>query len=58
MNARGKLNIAFVNGSLIAGALVGLVCNSFIVFVVVALIGILVSLYVGDIRTKPRHGPR
>jgi hypothetical protein len=54
MNARGKLNVAFVNGSLIAGALAGIVCDSFIVFVVVALVGIGLGLYVGDIRPRPR----
>jgi hypothetical protein len=58
MNARGKLNVAFDNGSLITGAPVGLSCNSFIAFVVVALIGMLLSLYMGDIRTTPRHRPR
>jgi hypothetical protein len=57
MNARGKLNFAFVNGSLVAGALAGIVFNSFIVFAVVALVGIVLGLYVGDIRPTPRQRP-
>ena len=36
MNARGKLNVAFVNGSLLLAVVAGVVLNSWIVFFVIS----------------------
>ena len=55
MGARIKLNVAFVNGTLIVAAGLGLVTQSWIVYFVAAAIGIGFSLHAGDIRLKGRR---
>jgi hypothetical protein len=57
MNARGKLNVAFVNGAVIVAVVLGLATNSFIVFLV-ALAVLLVSQFAsGGIRYQgPKSG--
>jgi hypothetical protein len=58
MNARGKLNVAFVNGSILMAIIAGVVCQSWIVFFAVLIGGVLLSLYLGNIRTSPRDRSR
>lgn len=53
MNARLKLNAAVVQGSLIIAAVVGWACNSWTVFLIVAVILIAAAIYSGEIRTTP-----
>ena len=51
MNARNKLNVAFVNGSLLVAGLAGLVFESWIAFFLVLVAAICTSMLSGDIRT-------
>jgi hypothetical protein len=54
VNARNKLNVAYVNGSLLMAGVVGLVAQSWLIFGA-ALIGLLiVNLCTGGIRPKVR----
>ncbi|MGE3410526.1 MAG: hypothetical protein AB7I37_27345 [Pirellulales bacterium] len=55
MGARKKLNVAVVNGTLIVAAGLGLVTQSWIVFLAAAAIGVGCSLHSGDIRLKGRR---
>jgi hypothetical protein len=57
MNARGKLNIAYLNGSAILAVIAGVLTNSWIVFGVILVGGVLLSLFLGNIRPSPRHRP-
>jgi hypothetical protein len=57
MNARGKLNVAYLNGSAVMAVIVGVLTNSGIVFGVILVGGVLLSLFLGNIRPSPRHGP-
>jgi len=57
MNARGKLNVAYLNGSAVLAVFAGVLTNSVIVFGVILVGGVLLSLWLGDIRTSPRHRP-
>jgi len=57
MNARGKLNVAYLNGSAVLALIAGVLTNSGIVFGVILVSGVLLSLYLGNIRTSPRHRP-
>ena len=57
MNARGKLNVAYLNGSAVLAVIVGLLTNSSIVFAVFLVGGVLLSLFLGNIRPSPRHRP-
>jgi len=50
MGARNKLNSAYINGSLILGGIIGLGCQSLIVFIVATLFFIGTSYYNKDIR--------
>ena len=54
MNARGKLNAAFVNGSIVLAAVTGYAFSSWTVFLVVLAAGIALSFYLGDIRPSAR----
>jgi hypothetical protein len=53
MGARQKLNIAFINGALLIGAVAGLVFKSWAVFVVAAVVLIGGAIYCGDVRPGP-----
>ena len=55
MGARTKLNKAYLNGSLVVAAALGLVTQSWIVFLGSAALGIGISLYSGDIRLGKRR---
>jgi hypothetical protein len=55
MNARGKLNLAYVNGSAVVAVIAGVLTNSVIVFGVILVGGLLLSLWLGNIRPSPRH---
>jgi hypothetical protein len=57
MNARGKLNAAYVNGAIVLAVIAGVLTNSGIVFGVILVGGVLLSLYLGNIRSSPRHRP-
>jgi hypothetical protein len=57
MNARGKLNVAYLNGSAVLAVIAGVLTNSGIVFGVILVGGVLLSLALGNIRTSPRHRP-
>jgi hypothetical protein len=54
LSARHKLNVANVNGALIIAAFAGLVLESWLVFVVVAVVLIACAMHNGDIRRRPR----
>lgn len=54
MNARHKLNIAYFQGALLLAAAIGIVAESWIVFLAMLAFFIAVSLYVGDIRLTRR----
>ena len=55
MNARQKLNVAFLNGSLLIAAIAGAACQSPLIFIL-ALIGLVVgNLMTGDIRLDKRN---
>lgn len=52
MNARNKLNIAYINGSLVFAVVIGLLMQSWVIFGV-AMVGLLVgNVLMGDIRPK------
>ena len=55
MGARTKLNQAYLNGALIVAAAIGLLAQSWTVFIIAALIGIGLSLYAGEIRPRGRR---
>ncbi len=57
MNARGKLNVAYVNGAIVLAAVAGVLSQSWIVFIVFLVGGVLLSLFVANIRPSPRHRP-
>ena len=57
MNARGKLNVAYINGSIVLAAVAGVLSKSWIVFIVFLVCGVLASLHLGNIRPSPRHRP-
>ena len=57
MNARGKLNVAYLNGTAVLAVIAGVLTNSGIVFGVVLVGGVLLSLFAGNIRPSPRHRP-
>jgi hypothetical protein len=55
MNARGKLNVAYVNGALILGTIFGLLTQSWFVFGFVLVSAMAISLSCGNIRPTARH---
>jgi hypothetical protein len=57
MNARGKLNAAYLNGAAVLAVIAGVLTNSVIVFGVILVGGLLLSLWLGDIRPSPRQRP-
>ena len=58
MNARLKLNTAFVQGSLVIAAVIGGVTGSWAVFAIVAAILVGGAYYSGEIRTGPSKSAR
>jgi hypothetical protein len=58
LNARAKLNIAYINGSIVLAVIAGMLSQSMIVFIAFLVVGVLTSLYLGNIRPSPRHRPR
>jgi hypothetical protein len=54
VGARKKLNGAFVGGSLVIAAIAGFLTQSFVVFLIGAIVLIGLNLYTGDIRTGKR----
>ena len=55
MNARVKLNQAFVYGALIAAAVIGGATRSWLVFFIILGISVLANLHSGNIRVRPRR---
>ena len=55
MQARGKLNVAFINGSLIVALVLGLATDSFIVFLVTLAVLLVSQFASGGIRFQ---GPK
>jgi len=55
MGARTKLNQFFVQGALIGAALIGVVAESWAVFLAAAAIFIAIRVYSGDIRPDRRR---
>jgi hypothetical protein len=52
MNARNKLNVAYVNGSLFFAGIIGLLTQSWVIFGVALVALLIVNLCSGDIRPK------
>jgi hypothetical protein len=50
MGAKKKLNVAYVNGSLLIAGLAGLAAASWVVFVTVFAISVALNWYAGNIR--------
>jgi hypothetical protein len=53
MNARRKLNAAFINGAIIMGVTFGIATQNYIVAICVFALVVGMSLYSGEIRPKP-----
>lgn len=56
MGARQKLNAVAIQGCLIVSGIIGLVCQSWLIFVIASVVLIGASLTGGDIRPN-RNGP-
>jgi hypothetical protein len=54
MNARNKLNVAYFNGSVIVAGLIGMVIQSWPIFVAALAVLVIGNLIAGDIRTGRR----
>ena len=54
MNARNKLNVADINGCLVLAALVGMMAESWAVFVLAFAALVAGGIASGDIRIRPR----
>jgi hypothetical protein len=57
MNARGKLNVAYFNGSLVLAGILGLFTESWIAFFLAAAVLLMIQLAVGGIRLKKEERP-
>jgi hypothetical protein len=55
MSSRRKLNAAFFNGSLIVAAVIGLLFQSWAVFVLILVVLVIGNLVAGEIRPDNRH---
>jgi hypothetical protein len=55
MNARNKLNVAYLNGAILLAIVAGVLTQSWLVFIVFLVVGVLVCLHVGSIRPNRRH---
>jgi hypothetical protein len=61
MNARNKLNVAYLNGAVLLAIVAGVFTQSWLVFIVFLVVGVCVGLHFGSIRPNRRHrqhGPR
>jgi hypothetical protein len=59
MNARHKLNQAYLLGNVMLAAIAGVLCGSWTVFVVVVVLLVVLSMHAGEIRPfgkKSRSG--
>ena len=56
MGARQKLNAVAIQGCLIVSGIIGLVCQSWLIFLITSVVLIGSSLAAGEIRPH-RHGP-
>ena len=56
MTARKKLNVAFINGSVLLAGLIGYVCQSWIAFALALVLLLGMSIYAGDVRLKGGQG--
>lgn len=54
MSAREKLNVAYLNGCLIAAAVFGVLLQSWIAFLIALIVGVVCALHAGDIRPTRR----
>jgi hypothetical protein len=52
MGARQKLNSAYMNGSLAAGVIAGVLTQSWTIFMVVSAIGLTLNMMGGEIRPR------
>jgi hypothetical protein len=55
MNARNKLNIAYLNGSLIVAAVLGLILHSWPIFVIALVVLVIANVLSGGIRPSGRN---
>jgi hypothetical protein len=55
MGARDKLNVSYVNGSLLIAAVVGVVTGSWLIFGLAAAVLVAGNVMAGDIRPGSRH---
>ena len=55
MGARNKLNQAYANGSLIFGAIAGVLTHSWTIFLVVSALGLAMNLMGGEIRPQNKR---
>jgi hypothetical protein len=56
MNARNKLNYAYLNGAVLVAAVLGLACRSWSIFVAALVVLGIGSVVNGGIRPQRRHG--
>jgi hypothetical protein len=54
MGARQKLNLAYINGCIVVAALIGLACQSWVVFLVGVAVLLVLDLVGGNIRASPQ----
>lgn len=55
MGARNKLNANVAGGAIFGAAVLGFVCESWVVFILTAVVLVSLSLEAGDIRLQPRQ---
>jgi hypothetical protein len=55
VNARRRLNISYLNGSLLFAGIIGVGAQSWAVFLVALAVLIATGVYCGDIRPHPRR---
>lgn len=53
MNARTKLNSSYIQGGIVAAAIIGWLTGSWVIFFLAAAVLIALSLHSGDIRPGP-----
>ena len=58
MGMRERLYGSYFNGALFTGCLIGLMCQSFGVFVVITVLLTLIDIHSGHIRLNPQHQQR
>jgi hypothetical protein len=55
VSVRRRLNIAYLNGSLLFAGIIGLAAQSWAVFLVASAVLVATGVYCGDIRPHPRR---